>query len=115
MDYFGTDLTDYGHYTFNMDGERMIKTWQKIDKLPFHPENLTTGLPKGEVIFYQGGGYTVIGISGSCKDERGGTKSIFWVNETITKGQMIQRIMRNACAIKIINAFCFNVNWGLEG
>lgn len=111
MDYFGTNLDDFGHYAFNLDGDRMQKTWVKIDKLPFHPENLTTDLPKGEVVFYQGGGYTVVGFAGSCKDTRPGTKSIFWVKEILTREQMIQAIMRNACALKIINKLPFEVRW----
>lgn len=113
MEYFGTSLTESGHYRFNMDSERMEKTWQKFDDLPFHPENLTNNLPKGNVIFYQGGGFTVVGIAGSCKDERGGTKSIFWVKELINRDAMIQRIMQNHAAMKIVNAIPFDIYWGI--
>ena len=79
--------------------------------LPFNPEGLTNNLPKGETIFYQGGGYTVFGISGSCIDTRPGTKSIFWVKETISRDEIIDCIEMNEIAMKIINTMPFKVQW----
>lgn len=114
MEYFGTKLDDHGHSRSNLDGEYMVSLWNKFDDLPFHPENLTNKLPKGEVVFYQGGGFTVLGISGSCIDDRPGTKSIFWVKEIITRGQMIERINQNKLAMKIINAMPFEVKWNIN-
>lgn len=114
MEYFGTNLTESGHYRFNMDGLIMERTWQKFNDLPFHPENLTNGLPFGEVIFYQGGGYTVIAISGSCADSRQGTKSVFWVKEIVSKSELIMKIMQNKAALRIINAIPFTINWNVS-
>jgi len=111
MEYFGTNLTDYGHYAFNLDGDYPEKTWRDFKHLPFHPEYLTNNLPKGEVIFYQGGGYTVIGIAGSCKDERAGTESIFWVKEIISEDVMVSRVKQNKVAMRIVNAMPFEVRW----
>ena len=73
MEYFGTDLQSAGHYMFNIDKDYMRSLRNSFEYLPFNPEGLTNRLPKGEVVFYQGGGFTVIGISGSCTDTRGGT------------------------------------------
>lgn len=109
MEYFGTSLSVHGHYTWLIDDNKMTSTWLKLESLPFHPECLTNNLPKGEVIFYQGGGYTVIGIAGSCKDMRPGTKSIFWVKEIITREQMIEKIQQNKVAMQIIKAMPFKV------
>ncbi len=112
MKYFGTSFTEHGHYVFEIDGmPTMIKTWERIDNLPFHPEELTINLPNGDVIYYQGGGFTVIGISGSCKDTRPGTKSIFWVEEILTYKEMKDRILDNIIAKKIINSMAFTVKW----
>lgn len=111
MEYFGTNLSEHGHYMFNLDGEYMVKTWRDFKHLPFNPEEMTNNLPKGEVIYYQGGGYTVIGISGSCKDTRPGTKSIFFVKELLTKDEMIDRVNQNKVAKTIINALPFDVRW----
>lgn len=111
MEYFGTNTSEHGHFRFNMDDENMVKMYNKFTDLPFHPEELTNNLPKGETVFYQGGGYTVLGISGSCKDERPGTKSIFWVKELIPRFNMIQKIMQNAAAMKIIRAIPFEIIW----
>ena len=111
MEYFGTSTTDHGHYRWILTETEMKKTWTKFDDLPFHPENLTNNLPKGETTFFQGGGFTVIAIAGSCKDERPGTKSVFWVKEIIGKSFLIQRIMESAPAMKIIRAIPFEIKW----
>ena len=113
MNYFGTSLNEHGHYRFLLDGNRMEKSYYSTYKkgLPFDPECLTEDLPKGEVIFYQGGGFTVIGIAGSCKDTRPGTKSIFWIREIISKEEMIQKIKEHPMAIIIIKAMPFEVKW----
>src|SRR5574343_1134443 len=79
MEYFGTNLTEHGHYSWDLTGDRMVKIGLLPKHTPFNPEELTINLPKGEVIYYQSSKFTVLGISGSCKDERNGTKSIFWV------------------------------------
>lgn len=111
MEYFGTDLQVAGHYRVNIDNGFSYHTSIRFNDLPFNPEELTNGLPRGEVIFYQGGGYTVIGIAGSCTDQRGGTKSIFWVKEIIDKPEMIKRIMANETAVKIIAKMPFEIKW----
>ena len=110
MKYFGTNLTQHGHFTYDLS-DGMTKMYTNFSGLPFNPEELTNHLPKGEVIFYQGGGYTVLGISGSCVDERPGTHSIFWVKEVISKIWMIQRINGNAASAKIIKAMPFEIMW----
>lgn len=110
MEYFGTSLTEYGHYRWLLNNGLQYQGL-KLKDLPFNPEGLTNNLPKGETIFYQGGGYTVIGISGSCKDTRPGTKSIFWVEAIITRDAMKQCILDNPHAMSIINAMPFEVKW----
>ena len=111
MEYFGTDLDDHGHYRFLLEDDRIYGRTLGFSDLPFNPEQLTNNLPKGEVIFYQGGGYTVLGISGSCKDTRRETKSIFWVKEILTKEQLIEAIKNNVAAMRIINAIPFKIKW----
>lgn len=111
MKYFGTNLNEPGHYIWDLSNNRFNKSGINFNSLPFNPEELTRGLPKGDVIYYQGGGYTVIGISGSCKDERRGTKSIFWVQELISKIEMIERIQKHELAKKIIDKMPFTVLW----
>lgn len=113
MQYFGTDLTEHGHYTWDLTGDRMVKIGLLPNNVPFHPEELTRGLPKGEVVFYQSSKFTVLGISGSCKDERNGTKSIFWVNEILTKQEMFERINQNKLSKSILDAMPFTVRFYL--
>lgn len=109
MEYFGTNLTEHGHYTWDLSDDRMVKIGLLPKYTPFQPEGLTNNLPKGEVVFYQSSKFTVLGISGSCKDERNGTKSIFWVKETLSKHEMIERIKSNKLAKSIIDAMPFKV------
>ena len=111
INYFGTELESYGHYIFQLDNDRMDRIGIRFDHLPFSPENLTNNLPKGEVIFYQGGGFTVIGISGSCKDDRNGTKSIFWVKEIITFNELKDRILNHPVSQLIIKQMPFTIQW----
>ena len=114
MNYFGTDLDTHGHYVFKLNESTMVKTWLKLDNLPFDPEGLTRNLHKGEVVYYNGGGYTVIGISGSCKDDRAGTKSIFWVREDLTFIDMYDLIHGNPMAIKILASMSFFIRWNFK-
>ena len=111
MKYFGTNLTVHGHYIFELTDDLMIRQGIQFDHLPFHPEQLTNNLSKGEVVFYQGGGFTVIGISGSCKDARPGTKSIFWAEEIITFDEMRSKILNIPIAKQIIDLMSFKVKW----
>ena len=107
LEYFGTSLYEHGHYRWILEEPGMVCKYLRFEDLPFDPEGLTNNLNKGEIIYYQGGGYTVIGISGSCKDNRPGTKSIFWVNEIFSKEKMIEVIKNNQMAANIIKAMSF--------
>lgn len=112
LEYFGTNLTEAGHYRWELNGDRMAGSNLRLRDLPFNPEELTNNLQFGEVIFYQGGGFTVLGISGSCRDKRGGTKSIFFTKEILTRGEMIDKILNVPIAKNIIEAMPFKINWG---
>ncbi len=111
MKYFGTDLETHGHYIFDLDDYIMYKIGLNFRDLPFNPEELTNNLPKGEVVFYQGGKHSAIGISGSCYDTRQGTKSIFWVDSIITFEQLKETILETPISKRIIDAMDFKINW----
>jgi hypothetical protein len=111
MKYFGTSTIEHGHYSWDLSGEVMKKIGLLPKDTPFNPEELTKNLPAGETIFYQGGGFTVFGIAGSCIDDRPNTKSIFWVKEICTKGTLIMMINQNKHSCKIIQSIKFPINW----
>lgn len=111
MEYFGTNLTEAGHYRWDLNNDYFQGGSINFNGLPFDPEGLTKHLPKGKTIFYQGGGFTVLGISGSCRDERNGTKSIFWVKDIISKERMIDRVKNDRLSSKIINKMPFEIEW----
>jgi hypothetical protein len=108
--YFGTSLTEYGHYIWVLDND-MQKIWLKFDRLPFNPEELTRTLNNGEISTYQTTEFTVIAICGSCKDDRPGSKSVFWVNESIPLIELKKIILNTPKAKQIIEAFKFAVKW----
>lgn len=110
MYYFGTNTETSGHYTWDLSDNRM----QRIGLLPatpFDPERLTMGLPNGEVVFYQGGGYTVLAISGSPVDKRQGCKSVFWIKGDTTRSGIEIMIMQNKFAKQIIEMMPFKVKF----
>lgn len=112
IEYFGTSLSENGHYRWILEEDRSVYKGLRFEDLPFDPEGLTNNLIKGSIVYYQGGGYTVLGISGSCKDNRLGAKSIFWVKKILSKEKLIEVIKNNPMAAKIIDAMSFKVNFG---
>lgn len=109
MEYFGTDLKECGHYRWLLSDNQMKRIGLKFYDLSFNPETLTENLPNGHNAFYQTEKVSVLAISGSCIDNRQGCKSVFWVNESLSKQKLISRIKENKMAIKIISAMRFNV------
>jgi len=114
MYYFGTSLNEYGHYLWDLKGDRMINDGICFKHLPFDPERLTNNFLEGEIMFYQCTSFTVIGIAGSCIDERSGTKSIFWVLEKLTFDEMKEKILNNPIAKKIIEKMPFEISWEIN-
>jgi hypothetical protein len=111
LGYFGTDLNRHGHYMFELSDGGMERNYRGCAGLPFDPEGLTNGLGKGEVVFYQGGGYTVVGFAGSCVDGRPNTKSIFWVSSTVGRDTMIGMVKSHPYAARIIEQCDFIIKW----
>jgi len=111
MEYFGTNLTTHGHYTWDLSGDYMEKIGL-MPKVPFDPYTINQNRVKGNVVFCKDfAGFTIIAIEGSCVDTRGGTKSVFWERENISKQEMIERIMSNKLSKSIINAMPFDVTF----
>lgn len=112
MNYFGTDLTSFGHYLWEADGNSLRYKRLDFSALPFHPERLVhTDAPKGLVGYFKIGGQSICAISGSCKDGRGGTKSVFWVLGDIEPHALKDMILAVPIAKKMIEQMPFQVNW----
>ena len=112
LNYFGTDLQSSGHYfwiLFRNTIQRDHRT--HFHEIPFNPEALTNGMKKGVVRYYQAFGYNICTIPGSCSDDRGGTKSIFWTTENVEDWkELIESI---PIAKQIIDQMKFKVVWPL--
>jgi hypothetical protein len=119
LHYFGTRLDDYGHYFWHLDGESIYNRDLNFKDFPFDPESMPRRMKgelirKGDVKFYHEGGYSICAIEGSCKDHRGGTKSVFFVKEDITNTELINRILSTPIAKRIIDAMPFQVRWTFD-
>lgn len=110
LHYFGTDTRDYGHYCWDFDstGQYMSKSQSYSDNVKFDAYKFKSER-KGTVKYFIENGYSVLAITGSCKDTRGGTVSVFFANKDFTEEQIIQKVKMTPAAMKIINNMPFNV------
>lgn len=113
MKYFGTNLTEHGHYIWNVGSEYLLNPSIDFKPLSFDPEDMPKSKVKGDVEFYHIGGYTILAICGSCIDNKPGTRSVFWVAGDLTKENMIVLIKLFPVLVRILNAMelKFKINW----
>lgn len=114
MNYYGTNLTEYGHYFWKLAGAQLIYKGLdgKDEPVPFEPDNLiSSNAAKGTVGFFALDGYSILAISGSPKDTRGGTKSVFWVKGDVAPSALKDMILAVPIARRIIEEMPFEVKW----
>lgn len=117
MEYFGTNLDEHGHYYWRLEGNKMYDRGVRLLRtLPFNPEEMPRydkgeTQRKGDVRYYQEGGFSIIAICGSCVDNRWGSKSVFFIKDQLTKTQMMNAILAIPAAKAIIDAMPFKVKW----
>lgn len=110
LEYFGTNLDSHGHYFWDLSLDSFGRSNRRFHELPFNPEGLPyPKMRKGFWEFYNFARFSILAISGSCKDDRGGTKSIFFIEEMITQEEMIKIIKDSKIAMKMINQMPFEV------
>lgn len=107
MLYFGTSPHAYGHYLWELAGG-LYRSRMPYSEIPFDPYEHKNN-PKGHTVFVQSQAYTALHIAGSCKDERGGTVSVFWVNDPRPKADFLLMLKSNPTAMQIIEAMPFEV------
>ncbi len=116
MYYFGTSLNSCGHYFWELEGDFIFSSSIRFKDLPFNPEEMPRFEKdemrrRGAVKFYNSNGYSICAIEGSCKDDRGGSKSIFWLEENISNEELVRRIFDTPIAKMIIERMPFEVKW----
>jgi hypothetical protein len=111
MYYFGTDLEQAGHYFWDLEGDKMVKSKLYFKDIPFDPYDGQKPLRKGTVTRKNIEGFTAFIISGSCTDGRNGTVSTFFVNKNITYLKLQEMIVAIPIAKKIIEQMPFEVKW----
>lgn len=110
--YFGTSTTEAGHYIWDVYEKYISNRSLNFKHLPFNPEDLVkTGTPFGDVSYQYIENYTIIAISGSPKDKRHGTKSVFWVDRKV-KFEVLKNWITNIESTKrIIDTMPFEIKW----
>lgn len=93
--YYGTNLTSYGHYFWHVTDTGLKSVNIRFQDIPFNPEELPRH-PKGSGHYYQDGhcafytenGYSIFAITGSCKDHRQNSKTVFFTKGNFTFQQV---------------------------
>ena len=116
LEYYGTTLDSAGHYFFNLVRGDFGRSIRRLGQVPFNPEGLPyvgVGLEpaNGTVRFYNMAGFTICAIGGSPADHRTGSKSIFFVEEDMTREAFEERLKKDGLVMKIINKMSFKVQW----
>ncbi len=130
--YFGTNLTDAGHYFWTLDDTKLLSKGLSFPAVPepihlgrykewpFNPKDMPRKYgreqhKKGTVKYYKEKGYTIVAIEGSCRDSRSGSKSVFFtLDENITFAELVAKILEVPIGKEIIEKMPFTVEWGLQ-
>ena len=112
MNYFGTETNNAGHHMWELEGSQLYRNKMRMGDCPFNPEALPYKKHQnGDVGYYQCFGFTILAICGSCKDDRPGSKSIFWLEGNFTSEEMKAKILAIPIGKKIIELMPFEVRW----
>ena len=114
MKYFGTDLNSAGHFLWDVAETMLYNRGLGFNEIPFDPESLPRyekgeQRQKGDVRFYFENCYSICAIEGSCIDQRGGTKSVFFIKEDLTQEELVNKIKDIPIAMQIIDKMPFSV------
>lgn len=110
--YYGTALDCAGHFHWKLSDNKMTKTNISYKSIPFNPDDLVDlYVGKGKTQYFEFENYKVISITGSCFDNRCGTKSVFYTTENISLLDFKDIISSIPIASKIINQMPFAVYW----
>lgn len=110
VEYFGTSLTEMGHYLKELLPESL--DWRgsyDTRKFPFDIYAFTKGQGKGYVAKEVVGKYKVIAIEGSCIDTRWGTVSVFITEDKVSLQEFEDYISNHAWVQKMIEQMPFEV------
>lgn len=115
LHYFGTELDRTGHYFWLLERDSISK-WGRglmdFSKCPFNPEALPYKAQRnGETQFYQFAGFSIWAIEGSCKDSRPSSRSIFFVEQIMSKEELKALILATSIAKKMVEKMPFQVEW----
>jgi hypothetical protein len=116
LEYYGTNLDQAGHSFYILSENNFETNRDRFNEFPFNPEALPYAdrkkeFKKGVVRFYNFAGFTILAISGSSADTRGGSKSVFFVQEDLTREVFESKLKAHPLVQKIIAKMPFDVLW----
>lgn len=110
MQYFGTDLHTHGHYFWIITDEWLERSGVDFNSLSFNPYNIVKkDSSKGTTVWRQTDEFSILGIVGSCKDERGGTVSVFFTEEKLNQEEMIAKLKDMPVVMDMFKAMKFKL------
>lgn len=116
INYFGTNLDRAGHYFWELDFNKISRSKLWFNDLPFNPEEMPKyekgeEQNKGDVKFYHSNGYNICAINGSCIDNRGGCKSVFFTTDELTNIELKDKLLSMPIVEKMIKQMPFEVKF----
>lgn len=115
MHYFGTSKSDAGHYVWKVGEHSIYGRDLNLRDFPFDLESLPRcdengNRRKGTIRFYKHLGYSICAIEGSCKDQRWGTKSVFFTKQDLTVDELWQMVIDTPPLFELITNMPFELN-----
>ncbi len=119
--YFGTSLDSAGHDFWKCIDNRLEKSGLSYSYFVadnFCPETIGYSKNKknnlGEVFYFREKQWTICYIEGSCRDTRGGSKSVFFTDEKVYFGDFVLKLVSIQIINKMIKQMPFSINWKLN-
>lgn len=111
IEYFGTNLRDYGHYFWILDGDQILRSDRWFGQIDFDPYNKWMPKEKGAVAFETTDEFSVLYIYGSCTDHRWGSYSVFFVRGSLSQADFELILLDLPIAKKMFDQMDFDVQW----
>lgn len=114
LQYFGTNLTNHGHYFWEVGENYLHSSNLNFDSFNFNPCNMPEyeigeTRNKGDVKFYHKSPFVICAIEGSCIDKRSGTNSVFFIKGEFSYNNLMLAMRESKPVQEIINSFPFEL------
>lgn len=113
MYYYGTDLREAGHYFWHITERGLERHSEAFRQLLNHsfPFDVYKHAKeqKGTTLYRYENGYSIVSITGSCSDQRGGTVSVFFKQGEFSMKEMLEEMRTYEVVKKMIAKMPFSI------